>query len=249
MNGPADSAYDVVVIGAGTAGIPCAISAAQGGARVLLVEKDSLIGGTLHISGGHLAAAGTRRQAERGIEDSPEAHLDDIRRISQGTAREDLIQIVASNAAQTVDWLDERGFAFAAETPRIVYGHEPYHTARTYYGRDEGMSILEVLRAELEKTQAGHDLTLWTNAPVTEIRQDDQGRVRGVTVYREGRDVEIDAPSVVIATGGFSNIFTDELPCIDVYDATLTLKGLQIIAKRNEKTAKCSGRKKGEDKE
>ena len=52
----------------------------------------------------------------------------------------------------------------------------------------------------------------------------------------------------VIATGGFSNIFTDELPCIDVYDATLTLKGLQIIAKRNEKTAKCSGRKKGEDK-
>jgi len=205
VNGPADSAYDVVVIGAGTAGIPCAISAAQGGARVLLVEKDSLIGGTLHISGGHLAAAGTRRQAERGIEDSPEAHLDDIRRISQGTAREDLIQTLAHHAAQTVDWLDERGFAFAAETPRIVYGHEPYHTARTYYGRDEGMSILEVLRAELEKTQAAHELTLWTNAPVTEIRQDDQGRVLGVTVYREGRDVEIDAPSVVIATGGFGS--------------------------------------------
>ena len=36
-----DDGYDVVVVGAGTAGIPCAISAAQGGARVLLVEKDS----------------------------------------------------------------------------------------------------------------------------------------------------------------------------------------------------------------
>ena len=51
----------------------------------------------------------------------------------------------------------------------------------------------------------------------------------------------------VIATGGFSNIFTDELPCIDVYDATLTLKGLQIIAKRNEKNYK-GNRKRGEEK-
>jgi len=37
----------------------------------------------------------------------------------------------------------------------------------------------------------------------------------------------------VIATGGFSKIFAQELSCIDQYDAALTLKGLQIIAKRN----------------
>ena len=193
------------MVGAGTAGIPCAITAAEGGARVLLVEKDSLIGGTLHISGGHMAAAGTRRQAERGIEDSPRQHLADIRRISKGTARDDLIQIQARHGAETIDWLADRGFAFAAGDPRIIYGHEPYRIPRTYYGRDEGMSILEVLRTELERVQAAHDLTLWTNAPVTEIRQDAQGRVCGVTVYRDGRDVDIDAPSVVLATGGFGS--------------------------------------------
>ena len=51
----------------------------------------------------------------------------------------------------------------------------------------------------------------------------------------------------VIATGGFSNIFTDDLPCIDVYDPALTLKGLQIIAKRNEKIVKSCTKKKGEE--
>ena len=136
-----ETTYDVVVVGAGTAGLPCAITAAEGGARVLLVEKDCQIGGTLHISGGHMSAAGTRRQAERGIEDSPEEHLADIRRISKGTAREDLIQIQVRHAAETIDWLADLGFDFAPETPRIIYGHEPYNIPRTYYGRDEGLSI------------------------------------------------------------------------------------------------------------
>ena len=41
--------YDFIVVGAGTAGLPCAIFGARAGARVLLVEKESQIGGTLHV--------------------------------------------------------------------------------------------------------------------------------------------------------------------------------------------------------
>lgn len=195
--------YDVIVVGAGTAGLPCAIHAAQSGARVLLVDKDAKIGGTLHVTGGHMAAAGARRQIERGIDDSPEAHLDDIRRISQGTAREDLITLLVDHAADTIDWLHDRGFAFAPEAPRIVYGHEPYRVARTYYGKDEGASILEVLQAELVRTQAEHDLTLWTNSPVTELLQDEAGRVIGVSLLKGGNEIEVTADAVVLTTGGF----------------------------------------------
>lgn len=191
------------MIGAGTAGLPCAIHAAQAGARVLLLEKDAKIGGTLHVTGGHMAAAGTRRQRDRGIEDTPEEHLKDIQRISQGTAREDLIGVFVRHAADTIEWLQDRDFAFAPETPRIVYGHEPYLIARTYYGRDEGVSILEVLRAELERTQADHDLTLWTSAAVTELLQDDTGRVIGVEVVRGSDEVTVLAGAVVLTTGGF----------------------------------------------
>ncbi|MDD9371933.1 MAG: FAD-dependent oxidoreductase, partial [Acidimicrobiales bacterium] len=58
--------YDILVVGAGTAGIPCAIEASERGARVLLVDKADRVGGALHVSGGHMTGAGTRRQRERG---------------------------------------------------------------------------------------------------------------------------------------------------------------------------------------
>ena len=190
--------FDLVVVGAGTAGIPCAAEAAMNGARVLLVEKDQRIGGTLHVSGGHMSAAGTRRQAERGIEDSAEAHLADIHRISAGTARPDLVRTVAEHAAETIDWLDERGFSFAPETPRVIYGHEPYSTARTYYGTNAALSILEVFEGLLREAQATGRLEIWKNAPVIGLTGD------GVTVLRGGEDVEVRARQVVLATGGFA---------------------------------------------
>lgn len=222
-----------MVVGAGTAGIPCAVHAAQAGARVLLVEKDGKIGGTLHVTGGHMAAAGTRRQAEHGIEDTPEAHLADIRRISQGTARDDLISILVENAADTIDWLADREFPFAPETPRIVYGHEPYTTARTYYGKDEGISILEVLRPELERTQAEQDLTIWTDTPAGALRTAEDGSVTGVVVYRGGQEVEVSAGAVVLATGGYAadpELFKEleNAPLVSAAARTSTGDGLHL---------------------
>lgn len=194
--------FDVVVVGAGTAGIPCAITAAASGARVLLVEKDRRIGGTLQISGGHLAAAGARRQVERGVVDSPECHLEDILRISGGTARADLIRIVVEHAAETVDWLADGGFDFAPETPRIIYGHEPYSVPRTYYGRDQGLSVLAVLQQELEAVARNAPLTVWTDSPVIGIGSDGDGAA--VTILRGGTDVTVRTSAVVLATGGFA---------------------------------------------
>ncbi|MFD1824067.1 MULTISPECIES: FAD-dependent oxidoreductase [Mumia] len=228
-----ESRFDVVVVGAGTAGIPCAIHAAQGGARVLLVDKDARVGGTLHVTGGHMAAGGTRRQAEKGVEDSAEAHLADIRRITRGTARDDLISIVAMNAADTIEWLQDRDFPFAPETPRLVYGHEPYTVARTYYGKDEGLSVFEVLKEELDRTVAEHDLTVWTKTPVVELRQDETGAVVGVSVLRGSDEIAVDADAVVLATGGYAaepELF-EELegaPLVSAAAKTSTGDGLQL---------------------
>ena len=54
--------YDVIVIGGGTAGIPCALFAALEGARVLLIEKSSALGGTLFWSTGQIEFLGQRHQ-------------------------------------------------------------------------------------------------------------------------------------------------------------------------------------------
>ena len=57
----------MVVLGAGTAGLACAIEAAARGAHVAVVETSDRVGGTLHVSGGHMSAAGTRRQRAGGV--------------------------------------------------------------------------------------------------------------------------------------------------------------------------------------
>jgi fumarate reductase flavoprotein subunit len=84
--------WDVVVVGAGTAGMPAAIAAAENGARVLVLDKEPRVGGMLHISGGQFSGAGTRRQRERGIVDDVQQHLEDVERLSHGKANSALVR-------------------------------------------------------------------------------------------------------------------------------------------------------------
>ena len=62
--------WDVIIIGAGSAGIPAAIFAANRGATVLQIEADDKIGGTLMLSSGQISAAGTKRQKKMGLKSS-----------------------------------------------------------------------------------------------------------------------------------------------------------------------------------
>ena len=195
--------HDVIVIGAGTAGIPCAVEAANQGARVLLIDKSDRVGGTLHYTGGHLSGAGTQRQRELGIEDAPEAHYDDIARISNDTMREDLTRLAVDRAHETIDWLQEHGFSFAPDSPRIVYGHEPYGAPRTHYGNDAGLSILEVLQPMLDEAVDSKKVELQLGTTVDELIVED-GRCVGVRVTSaDGSKAEHRASAVVLATGGF----------------------------------------------
>ena len=102
--------YDVIIVGAGTAGIPVAIFAARRGGRVLLLDAAPRIGGTLFLSTGQMSAAGTQLQQAKGIEDSAELHFDDVMRISQNTADAELVRLAVNEAAPTFDWLMEGGF-------------------------------------------------------------------------------------------------------------------------------------------
>ena len=224
--------YDIIVIGAGTAGIPCAVEAASRGKRTLLLEKAGDIGGTLHVSGGHMSGAGTRRQHEKGIEDSIDAHIEDINRISHGSARPDLSRRAAEVGPITIDWLEGLGFEFAPETPRLVYGHEPYSTARTYYGVDQGRSILKVFRKILDAQIEQGNLDIKLNARVNDLITENE-TVIGV---RLENDEEFFSPVVVIATGGFGangEIFSrlEGAPLVSASWPTATGDGL-LMAER-----------------
>src|SRR6266496_2576250 len=74
-----DLEADVVIIGAGAAGLPAAIKAAEGGASVIVVETNYDIGGHAIISGGNTPlGGGTSAQKKYGIEDSPDVVFRDL---------------------------------------------------------------------------------------------------------------------------------------------------------------------------
>lgn len=196
--------FDLVVVGGGTAGMPCALAAVEGGASVLLIDKADHLGGTLTISGGHMSAAGTALQQRHGItNDSIDQHYDDVVRISEDTARHDIARKAVELAPEMMDWLDREGFAWHPSAPRIVYGHEPYGIPRTAYGVDEGRTMLDFLASRIQARQANGEMDVWLSSPMQSLITSDAGHVTGVVVERNGTPVSVSARSVVLATGGF----------------------------------------------
>ncbi len=195
--------YDAILIGAGTAGMACAIEAAHQGLRVLVLEKDDKPGGALHWSGGHLSAGGCRRQKAQGIEDSPEQHLADILRINGHTGDLDLIRLAVAEAPATIDWLQDAGFDFAPECPRIIYGHVPYTLPRTVYGKDKGLSILRVLQKMWDRAIATAHIQVHFSHAVYDIGTTD-GRFDTVhTIDAAQQRHTFTGRHIVLTTGGY----------------------------------------------
>lgn len=199
---------DLVVCGAGAAGMPCAIAAAEAGARVVVIEKTAEVGGTLHVAGGHLSAAGTRRQAAKGIEDRPEWHYDDVMRISGGTADPELVQLAVAEAGPTIDWLDELGFAHAPESPQQSLAFKPYTVQRLHWGDapgQKGVVILRAIRPSWDRLVAAGRIEVLLEHRLAELLVEG-GAVVGVrAVGPAGELVEARGDAVVLATGGYAS--------------------------------------------
>lgn len=198
-----NATYDVVVIGAGTAGVPCAVEAAAAGARVLLLERSDRIGGTLSVSGAHLSAAGARRQRARGVlGDTPQTHFEDVVRITGDTVRHDLLRQAVELAPGTVDWLEDNGFEFDERSPFLMLGHEPYSVARTYAGKDLGRSVVAVFQKLVDQHVAQGRLELAFGARASGLVSGPEG-VSGLVYDQGGQRHEVRSEHVVLACGGY----------------------------------------------
>ena len=194
---------DILVIGAGAAGMPTALMAAQGGARVMLVDADDCVGGAFHLSSGQMSAAGTRLQAAKSILDTPDDHFADIMRISGNTADPALVRLAVDNAADTLHWLLDNGLELLPEHPIVHHGHEPYGTPRTYWGPDEGRSVLNVLQPMVERAVDAGCIDLRLGVRLEALERLPDGRIRGDLRGGSG-PLAVAARATVLATGGYT---------------------------------------------
>lgn len=200
-----DRAFDLIIVGGGSAGLPAAITAAEAGGSVLLLEHSAQLGGSLHVANGQMSAAGARLQAQKGIADTPEEHFADVMRISRGTVDEALVRLAIWNAADTIDWLTDLGFEPDPAAPVAGIGHEPYSKARYLWGLDKGHSIRRVLEAQIERLSASGRLAIALEHEAKELILGENGAVSGVIAQGpDGALKTCRARAVLLASGGYN---------------------------------------------
>lgn len=152
-----------------------------------------------------MAAANTVFQKAKGIEDSPDAHYEDVMRISNNTSDPVMARLWADHGGAAVNWLAENGFTIRDEHPIKGTGYDPYSVRRYQSGPAAGVSILNVMKPLLDRhVQAGR-VTVLTEAGAVDLIKDPRGTVTGVvTEDSNGKRSDIHGSNVVIASGGYA---------------------------------------------
>ena len=126
-----DAEAEVLIIGAGAAGLVAALAAREAGAEPVVMERDTVPRGSTALSAGLVPAAGTRCQRAAHIDDDPARFQDDILRRTRSRAEQTVLAPVTQAAADALHWLADRHglpFVFAHD---VVY---PGHSVRRMHG-------------------------------------------------------------------------------------------------------------------
>lgn len=129
-----DESTDVVVVGTGAAGLTAAVRAADAGARVLVLEKTAMVGGSTSVSAGIVWVPLNRHQAEAGVSDSREEALAYVRRLSGRVADPELLELCVDRGAEMLEYVE-------AHTPlrMTTMAHYPdYYAAYDIPGKKYG---------------------------------------------------------------------------------------------------------------
>ena len=215
MSGGFDA--DVIVAGAGAAGLPAAIAARDEGATVVVLESNHDTGGHAILSTGWVRlGGGTELQRAHGIDDSPEqiyreltATSDPQMRLSDRT----LVRLYANESAATRAFLVTNGVAFEdgppvalrdGGTPRFSPTRLPSSDFAVTINGGAGAGLTRALEASARRKgvefRFGHRLTGLVRGPARD------GRVEGVRARGPEGDVTLRARrGVVLATGGHTS--------------------------------------------
>lgn len=189
-----------LIIGGGLAGLSAALEAAP--APVIVATPAPLLDAcaSAWAQGGVAAAL-----AEQ---DTPRRHAEDTMAAGAGLVEAGPTLALAQDGRATVDWLAGLGAPFdRAATGGFAVSLEAAHsTARVARvgGDGAGRAILTAVVAAVRA--AGH-VTVWDDARLTGLLQDEEGRIVGAAFHRAGRRVEVLASAVVLATGGVGGLY------------------------------------------
>ena len=216
---PVFKTADVVVCGGGT-GLVAAVRAAETGKKVILVEKADKLGGNTDYAHAFFPVY-TKWHEAAGMPDCREQAVAHYLNVTDHVLAEDVVRTAVYGCGDFFDWLC--GFGGAEEVYRLVnlgdadahgpiYGPGlldfPNRIKDNLLCRDDAIGpgwggtyvkykMLEAIRDRKLNVE------ILTGTAAKHLRLDDAGRIAGVVCEDRGGEVRIDAPAVILATGGF----------------------------------------------
>lgn len=189
---------DVVVIGAGGAGMAAAVTANQDGKSVIVIEKTSNMGGNTALAGGALNAVDDGSETATSRNDSVDFHYEQTYNGGDKQGDPELVRTLVENAWDGVEWLKSLGMEFQDGVFTVTGGmweraHKPVEP--------EGSGFFKTYKGYMEKNDG---ITMKYNTKAEHLIVED-GVVTGVVCTGEtGNTVTVKANNgVVLATGGF----------------------------------------------
>ena len=192
---------DILVIGAGMAGLSAAIEAAEQGTKVILLEKNQVYSSSTTRSLGYVVGADTETQKAAGIEDTEEAFYKDITSLYEGEPELDvnLLKVMADNSSELNQWLADHGVEFTGVIHKSEKGQRATERIHTTAG---GSSLTSALVEAAEK--AGVEILMGT--PAVSLIQEDDGSVSGALAVNEnGDEIAIHAGATIVCAGSYTN--------------------------------------------
>jgi len=185
---------DVAVIGAGASGVSAAVTAADEGAKVIIIEKTAVIGGASNLSWAG-KFYNSSAALENGVKVEVEKEIADWIVNNHWRVDSAAIRQYVTKSGETYDWLAEKGY----QTTFINFNGEQLHVLPSYESRQE--ILIKMLKESVEKG-GGQVLTETTGK---KLLTNESGDVIGVSAEKaDGTTVEITAKSVILATGGYA---------------------------------------------
>lgn len=194
----------ILIIGSGGAGLRCAIELYEAGRRDMLIIGDCTFGDahTRLAEGGINAAFGNMDNEP----DTPLVHAVDTFTEGGCVSNPHIVETLTSHAPEAINDLIRMGADFHKEpNGKLSQRYFGAHTYRRtiFKGDTTGEEIMRVLTTQVQKYQIPSIDKLYIFKLLVEDNQ-----VRGAVGIKDERLVIIKAPIVVIATGGYSNIYT-----------------------------------------
>ena len=190
---------DVVVVGAGAAGMAATLRVQDLGKHAVLVEKTYRLGGCISVSGGNQVVTGSELQVEAGVDDdTADSMVEDFQKNGEDLCVPELIDLYANHVGETTDWLNQdHNVEYNMDGGLHDLAEYSHNRELAYLGGGAGAT--ETLREEI--ANCGADVLTCTSIQSLIV---EDGKVAGVVAKAEdGTTYNIHASGVILATGGY----------------------------------------------